>query len=69
MWSRDGTILASSWGPGTTNSGHTTSSNDNSNITTADDGMGYVFALWNGSGISLSHLPGGTAKIVAPTAN
>jgi hypothetical protein len=31
--------------------------------------MGYVFALWNGSGISLSHLPGGTAKIVAPTAN
>lgn len=69
MWSRDGTILASSWGPGTVNSGHLASSNDNSNITTADDGMGYVFALWNGSGISLSHLAGGTAKLVAPTAN
>lgn len=69
MWQRNSTILASAWGPGTTNSAHTTSSNDNSNITAANDGKGYVFALYDGSGISLSHLPGGTAKIVAPTSN
>jgi hypothetical protein len=69
MWQRNGTILGSAWGPGVVNSGHWVSSTDNSNITPVNNGMGYVFALYDGTGISLSHLAGGTAKIVAPTAN
>lgn len=69
FWQRDGTILASAWGPGVTNSAHIYSILDNSNTTTADIGKGYVFALYDGSGISISHMAGGTAKTLSPSTN
>jgi hypothetical protein len=51
FWNKDGTIVASSWGPGTANAGHYASGSDNSSITSVNDGKGYVFALYDGSGI------------------
>lgn len=69
MWQRSSTVVSSSWGPGVTNSAHWESSTDNDNITAADYGKSYVFALADGSGIQLSHLTGGTSKVIAPTTN
>ena len=69
MWQRSSTVASSSWGPGVTNSAHWESSIDNDNITAADYGKSYVFALADGSGIQLSHLTGGTSKVIAPTTN
>jgi len=60
FWQRSDTILASAWGPGVVNSAHEYSTVDNANVTAADNGKGYVFALYDGSGISISHFAGGT---------
>lgn len=50
-------------------SSHISIGTDNTTVTSTDFSKSYVFALADGSGIQLSHITGGSAVVVAPTAN
>ena len=57
-------MVGSSWGPSLQLSTHIWSNKDNNG--TSDLGKTYVFALGDGSGVSLNHL---SASTVSPTTN
>lgn len=63
-WDTSSYQLSSTWGPGLKLSTHWYSSSDNNGTT--DLGKTYVFAMSDGSGISLNHISHST---VAPTTN
>jgi hypothetical protein len=63
-WDQAALVVGSSWGPGIKLSTNWLSNNDNNG--TADLGKTYVFALGDGSGVSLNHL---TYATTAPATN
>jgi len=71
FWDPTSTVIASSWGPmrGGVNAGHWWSGNDNTTITSEDNGKSYAFALADGSGIQMSHITGGAGLTLVPTSN
>lgn len=66
-WDGGSFQAASTWGPGLKLSTHITSNNDNNGLT--DLGKTYVFAMGDGSGVTLHHLAfsGGVAASISPT--
>jgi len=70
FWDPAAMVIASSWGPihgGGLNSSHWWSANDNTTITTTDQGKSYVFALYNGTGVQMSHITGGAGLVSVPS--
>jgi len=66
-WDVASFIISSTWGPGIQLSTHPASEKDNNGVGTDDDvGKTYVFAIGDGSGISINHL---SYDAVSPTIN